>query len=268
MVVRHHVRDHSRSGYHVHDYERGHGKVTAFRGQYHGPLYGKLTYAERQRLSSKEFAIPSQRKYPIDTANRARNALARVSAYGTPEEKRRVCEAVHRKYPGIHEAHCPVHDKTAKGYKVSYDDKGKHHVEYAKTHEQAVQMQKDLKEQGATNVKDPPGFFSRLKEKVAASRANAKVREDQADLAKSREEYLASEERKEAQLKKDEQRAYEATHRPSLSSRAISAAHKGYAFYAKSQRPTRKSRRGGKTARKAPKRSHRKHKTTTIIVRS
>lgn len=75
--------------------------MTAFAGQYHGPLHGKLTYHERQKLSDKEFAIPSERKYPIDTADRARNALARVSAYGTPEEKRKVQEAVRRRYPQI-----------------------------------------------------------------------------------------------------------------------------------------------------------------------
>lgn len=112
MVVRHHVREHRRSGRGVRDYHRGHGeKVTAFAGQYHGPLHGKLTYHERQKLSDKEFAIPSERKYPIDTANRARNALARVSRYGTPEEKHAVCHAVREHYPAIHESHCGMHGR-------------------------------------------------------------------------------------------------------------------------------------------------------------
>lgn len=112
MVVRHHVREHRRTGRGVRDYHRGHGeKVTAFAGQYHGPLHGKLTYHERQKLSDKEFAIPSERKYPIDTANRARNALARVSRYGTPAEKHAVCHAVHEHYPAIHESHCGMHGR-------------------------------------------------------------------------------------------------------------------------------------------------------------
>lgn len=61
----------------------------------------KLTPKGRKNLSDKSFAIPEDRKYPIQDANHARNALARVSQHGTPEEKRRVRAAVHRKYPGI-----------------------------------------------------------------------------------------------------------------------------------------------------------------------
>lgn len=40
-------------------------------------------------------------KYPINTAGRARNAIARVQQHGTPAEKRSVFAAVKRRYPGI-----------------------------------------------------------------------------------------------------------------------------------------------------------------------
>ncbi len=61
----------------------------------------KLTSRGRKRMKSSSFAIPSKRKYPIDTINRARNALARVAQYGTAKEKAQVRRAVHRKYPSI-----------------------------------------------------------------------------------------------------------------------------------------------------------------------
>lgn len=69
----------------------------------------KLTYAERKALPSKDFVYPKTRRYPIENKSHARNALARVSQFGTPEEKRKVCRAVHKRYPSIHEKHCPHH---------------------------------------------------------------------------------------------------------------------------------------------------------------
>lgn len=62
---------------------------------------GPLSYEERQKLPESAFAIPERRAYPIMDESHARNALARVSAHGTEEEKRRVRAAVKRKYPGI-----------------------------------------------------------------------------------------------------------------------------------------------------------------------
>ena len=61
----------------------------------------KLTYKKRKSLPKKSFAIPGKRKYPIHDKAHARNALARVSAHGTPQEKRQVRAAVKRRYPGI-----------------------------------------------------------------------------------------------------------------------------------------------------------------------
>jgi len=61
----------------------------------------KLTYKKRKRLRKRSFAIPEKRKYPIHDIAHARNALARVAAFGTPSEKRRVRAAVYRKYPSL-----------------------------------------------------------------------------------------------------------------------------------------------------------------------
>lgn len=61
----------------------------------------RLTSAQRNKLPSKSFAIPGSRAYPIEDAAHARNALARVSQYGTPAEKAEVRAKVHARYPGI-----------------------------------------------------------------------------------------------------------------------------------------------------------------------
>lgn len=61
----------------------------------------RLTTGERKRLPKSDFAIPSERAYPIKDKSHARNALSRVSEYGTAEEKKEVRAAVHRKYPSI-----------------------------------------------------------------------------------------------------------------------------------------------------------------------
>lgn len=69
-------------------------------------VHGKvLSASERKGLSKSQFAIPSKApgpgSYPIPDAAHARNALARVSQHGTPEEKAKVRAAVKRKFPGI-----------------------------------------------------------------------------------------------------------------------------------------------------------------------
>lgn len=61
---------------------------------------GPLTTKERNALPKKSFALPG-RRYPINDANHARNALSRVAQNGTPEEKSAVRGAVKRKFPGI-----------------------------------------------------------------------------------------------------------------------------------------------------------------------
>ena len=61
---------------------------------------GPLTAARRDALKGSSFALPG-RRYPINDANHARNALSRVSQNGTPAEKAEVRAAVKRKYPAI-----------------------------------------------------------------------------------------------------------------------------------------------------------------------
>lgn len=60
----------------------------------------KLTTRARNRVKDSNFALPG-RRYPIHDISHARNALARVSQFGTPEEKAQVRVAVHRRFPGI-----------------------------------------------------------------------------------------------------------------------------------------------------------------------
>lgn len=61
---------------------------------------GPLNAARRNALPADDFAGPG-RSYPINDASHARNALSRVSQFGSPALKARVRSAVHRKYPGI-----------------------------------------------------------------------------------------------------------------------------------------------------------------------
>lgn len=70
----------------------------------------KLTAEGRKRLKSSQFALPGKGtgpsgkgpgSYPINDPAHARNALARVSQHGTPEEKSKVRSAVKRKFPSI-----------------------------------------------------------------------------------------------------------------------------------------------------------------------
>ena len=59
-----------------------------------------LSAKQRNALPKASFALPG-RRYPINDASHARNALARVSQNGTPAEKAKVRAAVHKKFPGI-----------------------------------------------------------------------------------------------------------------------------------------------------------------------
>jgi hypothetical protein len=61
----------------------------------------KLSYKSRKEMPKEEFAIPEKRGYPIADKNHARNALARVSQFGSSEEMAKVRSAVHKKYPEI-----------------------------------------------------------------------------------------------------------------------------------------------------------------------
>ena len=58
----------------------------------------KLTTKQRKSLPKGDFVFPGQRKYPINDPNHARNALARVSEFGSPSEVEKVKAAVKRKF--------------------------------------------------------------------------------------------------------------------------------------------------------------------------
>ena len=61
----------------------------------------ELSYKQKKNLPDSVFVFPDERKYPIPDEAHARNALARVSQFGTPEEKKKVRSAVKSKFPGI-----------------------------------------------------------------------------------------------------------------------------------------------------------------------
>jgi hypothetical protein len=60
-----------------------------------------LTAKGRKAIPTRNFAVPGKRAYPIQDASHARNALSRVSQFGSPAEKAQVRSAVRRKYPRI-----------------------------------------------------------------------------------------------------------------------------------------------------------------------
>jgi hypothetical protein len=66
----------------------------------------RLSYQQRKNMAKSEFAVPSKREggkggYPIPDKAHARNALARVSQFGSSSEKAQVRAKVHRKFPSV-----------------------------------------------------------------------------------------------------------------------------------------------------------------------
>lgn len=61
----------------------------------------KLTSKERNSLDNSQFAVPSQRKYPINDMSHARNALARASQNAGPALKSHIKSLVKKKFPQI-----------------------------------------------------------------------------------------------------------------------------------------------------------------------
>jgi hypothetical protein len=60
----------------------------------------QLTAKTRKALPTSTFALPG-RRYPLNNASHARNALGRVSQHGTPAEKATVRAKVKARFPGI-----------------------------------------------------------------------------------------------------------------------------------------------------------------------
>ena len=63
----------------------------------------KLTAKARKAIPTKDFAGPD-RSYPVEDRNHARNALSRVSQFGTAALKAKVRAKVHAKFPDIGKA--------------------------------------------------------------------------------------------------------------------------------------------------------------------
>jgi hypothetical protein len=59
-----------------------------------------LTTRRRDNLADSKFALPG-RRYPIDTANRARNALARASQHASKSEQCTIARKVAKRWPKI-----------------------------------------------------------------------------------------------------------------------------------------------------------------------
>lgn len=57
--------------------------------------------AQRNRLPKSAFALPGQRKYPIDTKKRARAALAYSARTDTAGTYKTVRAAVTKRYPSL-----------------------------------------------------------------------------------------------------------------------------------------------------------------------
>ena len=60
----------------------------------------RLTAAKRNKIPTSSFAGPD-RSYPVNDMSHARNALSRVSQFGSAQLKAAVRAKVHKKFPGI-----------------------------------------------------------------------------------------------------------------------------------------------------------------------
>lgn len=60
----------------------------------------KLTTERRDAIPSGDFGLPG-RRYPLNDANHARNALSRAAQNASPAEQAEIRAKVHAKYPGI-----------------------------------------------------------------------------------------------------------------------------------------------------------------------
>lgn len=141
-----------RRGSHVTDYDRGSGvRVAQFSGIYQSSTHGRLTSAERRALPDSAFAVitaEGERKYPIPDENHARNALARVARFGSPHEKRLVCEKVAKKFPEIHETHCGMHSDGKYRVKIRED----HQTVYSRSYGHAAALRAERSTPGAVGI--------------------------------------------------------------------------------------------------------------------
>ena len=60
-----------------------------------------ISAAKRKSLPSSSFGLPGQKKYPLDTPGRARNALSRAAQNASPSQQAQIKAKVRSKYPSI-----------------------------------------------------------------------------------------------------------------------------------------------------------------------
>ncbi len=56
---------------------------------------------KRSRMKASTFALRKERKYPLNNLGRARNAIVRARTFATPKQRRRIYNAIIRKYPAL-----------------------------------------------------------------------------------------------------------------------------------------------------------------------
>ena len=61
----------------------------------------RLTYKRRKKLPKRQFALPSKRAYPIDTRQRAINALGKAKRFASPAQRKVIKRAVCKRYPDL-----------------------------------------------------------------------------------------------------------------------------------------------------------------------
>lgn len=81
---------------------------------------------KRSKMPKTAFAIPSKKKYPINTPGRRKNAIARVEQHGSAAEKRAVYSAIRRRDPGLAKRSGVIPTKGGKGRHYG-EPKGKRH---------------------------------------------------------------------------------------------------------------------------------------------
>lgn len=100
-------------------------------------------------MPKSEFALPAKRAggkggYPIPDKSHARNALQRVSEFGTSAQKAEVREKVHHKFPSIGEKSVSKPEKRSHHSSTEGLHARGHHDSHVKEHERTELSHKDF----------------------------------------------------------------------------------------------------------------------------
>ncbi len=120
----------------------------------------KLTYQKRKRMRGTSFALEKERKYPIDTIARGRNALARVAQHGTLAEQAEVKREVYAKYPSLRKEN----DKMNRPPKIKvfngkrYELAGTSPTKSKKVIEEWASFQREVNNNNVRIIETPSGY--------------------------------------------------------------------------------------------------------------